>query len=604
MYFGFTTEDPDNGYIIGAPYTYNYIVPAKTSYTVTLNTNGGSGGATSLTKWHGEPLDLTTGFTEPTRVGYRFEGWALTSGGAKVDEYTTDAATTLYAVWTPIITGVSITVHTLRVANGTSTSESDDGEYCYGTVAYTVTGGAKGTLNLSVAADDSTVVFDSGKTASISKAAGTTLTGTHVFRAHNCDTDTKITFTVTASATNTSVSGEAPVTASQSDVLSVAYFPLDILGDNYVSQGQRPGHGLAIGLPAKKEGFAVGMDIFFQQWAGIIQMFAGSTPPAGWLLCDGSYVSKAEYPTLFDTIGYTWGAEDSVPTGYFALPDFRGRTPLGETDGQWLDETSPNLIIDGYRLKYSTDSYLSYQLPLLESMTVNTQYTIQLWDVTVVHTGKTAATVGVDVYWGGGSVKLAEWLGEDYFTPVANHAHTTTTEYYAPYLELVFTTGSTAGASPGELYIYNSVPDASGSRYLRIGKFQLKKGSHSKAPFEPRPQYRNRMLGTTGGEGAVKPSTDTQASHTHAKGTLAITASGSHDHKVKGYGKTLGSGSYGYRYGSAGSETVDIGMTNTTHTHPNANFSGNTASTGGGIAPDNMPPYAVVNFIIHTGKVN
>ena len=485
----------------------------------------------------------------------------------------------------------------------------------------------------------------------VDKSANSDLTGSIVFRASSCSTETSYTFTVNASCTNTT-SGvtQDPVTKSVGDVLSTAYYPFDVLGDSYYynlttdteintaknyytrtkdestqtsyiytlvespdvtniensyeANGERPGHGISFGVPCKKEGFTVGMDIFFQQWAGIIQMFGGSTPPAGWLLCDGSYVSKAEYPTLFNAIGYTWGAEDSVPTGYFALPDFRGRAPLGETDGQWLDETSPNLIIDGYRLKYSTDSYLAYQLPLLESMTVNTQYTIQLWDVTVVHTGKTDATVGVDVYWGGGSIKLAEWLGTDYFTPVANHAHATTTEYYAPYLELVFTTGSTAGANPGELHIYNSTPDTSGSRYLRIGKFQLKKGSHSKAPFEPRPQYRNRMLGTTGGESAVKPSTDTQASHTHDKGTLSITASGSHSHKVKGYGDYVAKGSNYYRYGSSGGQTVSIGMTSETHTHPNANFSGNTGSTGGGIAPDNMPPYAVVNFIIHTGKTS
>ena len=310
-----------------------YTIPAKTSYSITLNANSGSGGATSLTKWHGESLDLTTGFTAPTRVGYRFEGWAL-SGDTVLDEYDVDEATTLYAVWTPVITGVSLDVRTLRVENGTSASESDDGDYCYGTVAYTVTGGASGNLALSIAADDSAVTFDSGTPVTLTKSADTTLTGTHIFRASNCDTDTKITFTVTASATNTSVSGEAPVTASQSDVLSVAYFPLDILGDNYVSQGQRPGHGLAIGLPAKKEGFAVGMDIFFQQWAGVIQMFAGSTPPAGWLLCDGSAVSRTEYNTLYAAIGDTWGAGDGSTT--FNLPDLRGRAPIGAGTGSGL----------------------------------------------------------------------------------------------------------------------------------------------------------------------------------------------------------------------------------------------------------------------------
>lgn len=309
-------------------------IPVKTSYVVTLQANDGSEASSTLTKWHGETLTLSTVLT---RAGYRFDGWATTDDAAKADavsSYSTDAEATFYAIWTPIITGLSVNVHTIRVENGTSTTESDDGTYCYGVITFDVAGAAAGTLSLSVSADNSEVVFDSGSTASITKSAGTQLSGTRAFRAHNCDTDTKVTFTVDASVPNTSVSGEAPVTASQSDVLSVAYFPLDILGDNYVSQGQRPGHGLAIGLPAKKEGFAVGMDIFFQQWAGIIQMFAGSTPPAGWLLCDGSAVSREDYAVLYAAIGDTWGAGDGSTT--FNLPDLRGRAPIGAGTGSGL----------------------------------------------------------------------------------------------------------------------------------------------------------------------------------------------------------------------------------------------------------------------------
>ena len=71
-----------------------------------------------------------------------------------------------------------------------------------------------------------------------------------------------------------------------------------------------------------------------QGWAGVIQMFAGSTPPAGWLLCDGSAVSRTEYATLYAAIGDTWGAGDGSTT--FNLPDLRGRAPIGAGTGSGL----------------------------------------------------------------------------------------------------------------------------------------------------------------------------------------------------------------------------------------------------------------------------
>ncbi|CAF0726128.1 unnamed protein product [Didymodactylos carnosus] len=61
---------------------------------------------------------------------------------------------------------------------------------------------------------------------------------------------------------------------------------------------------------------------------GEIRLYAGTqTPPAPWLICNGSAVSRNEYPNLFRAIGETYGNGDSVET--FNLPDFRGRIPVG-----------------------------------------------------------------------------------------------------------------------------------------------------------------------------------------------------------------------------------------------------------------------------------
>lgn len=68
--------------------------------------------------------------------------------------------------------------------------------------------------------------------------------------------------------------------------------------------------------------------------AGVIQKFAGSTAPAGYLLCNGEAVSRTTYAALFAVIGTTYGAGDGSTT--FNLPDLRGRTAIGAGAGTGL----------------------------------------------------------------------------------------------------------------------------------------------------------------------------------------------------------------------------------------------------------------------------
>ena len=67
---------------------------------------------------------------------------------------------------------------------------------------------------------------------------------------------------------------------------------------------------------------------------GVIHMFAGSTSPVGWLICDGSTVSRSTYSALFAVIGTTYGSGDGNTT--FTLPDLRGRVPIGAGTGAGL----------------------------------------------------------------------------------------------------------------------------------------------------------------------------------------------------------------------------------------------------------------------------
>lgn len=52
---------------------------------------------------------------------------------------------------------------------------------------------------------------------------------------------------------------------------------------------------------------------------GAVVAFAGSTTPQGWLLCDGSAVSRTDYAALYAVIGTTYGAGNGSTT--FNLPN-------------------------------------------------------------------------------------------------------------------------------------------------------------------------------------------------------------------------------------------------------------------------------------------
>ena len=74
---------------------------------------------------------------------------------------------------------------------------------------------------------------------------------------------------------------------------------------------------------------------------GVVSQFAGATAPSGWLICDGTAVSRTTYASLFAVIGTTYGEGDESTT--FNLPDFRGRMAIGPGLGTAKDATSRQL---------------------------------------------------------------------------------------------------------------------------------------------------------------------------------------------------------------------------------------------------------------------
>jgi len=94
--------------------------------------------------------------------------------------------------------------------------------------------------------------------------------------------------------------------------------------------------------------------------AGVILPFGGSVAPEGeeWILCDGRELDKTDYRELFQVIGYKFKPESQVGANSFAVPDMRGRLPMGAdniggTSANTVTATSADILgaLDGSETK-------------------------------------------------------------------------------------------------------------------------------------------------------------------------------------------------------------------------------------------------------------
>jgi len=73
---------------------------------------------------------------------------------------------------------------------------------------------------------------------------------------------------------------------------------------------------------------------------GTIKAFGGSVAPFGWLICDGSAISRTLYAALFDVIGENYGAGDGSTT--FNIPDASNKFLEGNGAG-FVSAGLPNI---------------------------------------------------------------------------------------------------------------------------------------------------------------------------------------------------------------------------------------------------------------------
>lgn len=189
---------------------------------------------------------------------------------------------------------------------------------------------------------------------------------------------------------------------------------------------------------------------------------------------------------------FTSGANDTVGRVYLNLqptPDTGNKTAwflhpkleLGDKATPWSPNPAdgdypdygpgiPQNLLSGTPKRTAPTAYLFAQLNLLENLQAGKTYTLQLWNVNVSHSAKTAEQTSVSVYWGGGDIILLGWYGSTYFT-----------DGHADYLSKTFTVTESHARGNGSankwLNLYNSIPFASGTLSASVGKWKLEESS-------------------------------------------------------------------------------------------------------------------------------
>jgi microcystin-dependent protein len=76
-------------------------------------------------------------------------------------------------------------------------------------------------------------------------------------------------------------------------------------------------------------------DLTNRSEVGAIKPWGKSTAPAGYVLCDGTAISRTDYADLFAVIGTTYGVGNGSST--FNVPDLQGKMPQGYDGGSSYD---------------------------------------------------------------------------------------------------------------------------------------------------------------------------------------------------------------------------------------------------------------------------
>lgn len=150
---------------------------------------------------------------------------------------------------------------------------------------------------------------------------------------------------------------------------------------------------------------------------GAIMQFAGTSAPTGYLICDGSIVSRSTYSGLFAVIGDDYGEGDGSTT--FALPDLRGSfsrgamnintvTGSGSASSNNATFTAHGINRTGFRVRLSSGA--------LTGLAVSTDYYAIVIDANTLAfaTSHASAIAGTKIVISGANTAvIAQWEDPD-----------------------------------------------------------------------------------------------------------------------------------------------------------------------------------------------
>jgi microcystin-dependent protein len=95
---------------------------------------------------------------------------------------------------------------------------------------------------------------------------------------------------------------------------------------------------------------------------GSIAIFAGNFAPRGYQLCQGQLLSIAQNTALFSILGTTYGGNGQTT---FALPDLRGRFPVGQGPGPGLSPVDLGEMAGNNNVTILTSNMPAHTHPLM-----------------------------------------------------------------------------------------------------------------------------------------------------------------------------------------------------------------------------------------------
>lgn len=194
---------------------------------------------------------------------------------------------------------------------------------------------------------------------------------------------------ITSVGANLSVTGNIAVSASTAST-SASNGALTVAGGAGVAGNLNVGGTIVTPtMPAGTSNTAVATTAFVQNNSvptGALMMWSTASAPTGWLLCNGTAVSRTVYAALFAAIGTTFGSGDGSTT--FNVPNYNNRTAVGAGGLYALGATggSKDSIVVSHTHTATANTY-SHQHFVVKNGTV-----IELGDITTTNSVSEAAT--------------------------------------------------------------------------------------------------------------------------------------------------------------------------------------------------------------------